>query len=149
MTGISDVLIRYHNVKYDDVFYCDMLISGNTTTPSPGQYSIVRRVVGSDNVYSMYVFDAVSTEKEYFKLRTTINIEGIYSETNPTTGELTDVYIEQNGVQQGDAYRFTVGRCRTPVEDLIGLGGIALGIYVLYKLTLWSDIREDHPEWRR
>ena len=143
MTGISDVAIRYQKIYIDDVFYCNMVISGNITTPSIGQYSLVRSVVGSDNVYTMYVFESTSTEKTRFEIKILINIEGVFSDEHPANGELTDIYIEQNGVQQGDAHRFTVERCRTEYEDLVwlgtGLGGIVFAGYVLYKLTMWSS----------
>lgn len=149
MTGISDVTIRYQRRYIDDIPCCNMLIAGNTTTPSTGQYSIVRRVVGSNDVYPMYIFNSTSTEKERFELLTPINIEGTYSEVHPTTGDETDIYIEQNGVQIGDAYRFTVERCRTEYEDLYGLGIVAAGIgliYVLFRIDLWAS---DNPVWRK
>lgn len=138
MTGLSDVVIRYQTRYVDDVAYCRMLISGNTTTPSIGQYSIVRQVVGSNDIYDMYVFDSVSTGLEQFQILSPMNIEGTYSETHPTTGELTDIYISQNGVQQGDAYRFTVGRCNNIYDNIIGLGGIAVGVFVLYSLMRYD-----------
>ena len=140
MTELSDVVIRYQKTYIDDVFYCNMVISGNITTSSIGQYSLVRNVIGSDNVYTMKVFNSTSTEKTRFEIEILINIEGVFSEEHPKTGELTDIYIEQNGVQQGDAYRFTVGGCRSEINDVIVLfGGLGISIYVLYKLTMWSS----------